>query len=190
MATKQIIYATTAQKQYLHGLKRLAFWDDDQYYFVLKNNYGVDTSSDLTISQAHELIAILKGIVDGGDVWAATPKQITLIRANWLPIDYSKGEHGDLHLNALIQKKFGKQDVEHLTKKEAIKLINIIAAMTKQAKDREGKTTVLNRQFTCDLCGEPIMWVQLKSGERVAFNIDKPLGKEKPKATSFHNCKK
>lgn len=181
--------ATAKQISYLHGLYRGLGWDKDQYQFVLSNDYGVDSTKDLSISQAHELISLLANVVKAEEVDHVTPKQLTLIRAKWLPIDYSKGENGDEHLNAFVQKKFKKATVDRLSKTEAIKLLKMIASMTKQAKAREGKTTVLKRLASCVHCHTTIMWVQLKSGERVAFDVAKPLGSDY-EATDFHKCKR
>jgi hypothetical protein len=181
-------YATPSQKQYIHGLYRACGWDDEQYRWMLMNDYGVESSSELTISQAHELIGLLQMVVKGENMDKATMKQITLIRCEWKEVDYSNGENGDVHLNAFIQKKFKKRAVENLSRLEAIKLINMIKFLKKQAKEREGKTVVINKLAACVYCGSPIMWVQLKDGKRVAFNCIKKPGRDY-EAVSFHECK-
>lgn len=187
MAT-QVTMATPAQVKYLHGLYRAANWDSEQYHFVLDNDYGVESTTALTLSQAHEMITLLKSIVMGEDYDRATLKQIALIRSQWLAIDYSKGANGDVHLNAFIQKKFKKAKLEFMTKHEAVKMLNMIKAMTKQAKEREGKTTVIKKLASCVYCYTPIMWVQLQGGERVAFDVVKKPGRDY-EATNFHNCR-
>lgn len=191
------IPATKSQVQFLHGLYRALNWDQDTYRGVLEEQYGVESTTALDIAQANELIKLLKAVVGGYDFERATPKQVALIRAEWLLIDYSHGQHVDLHLNAFLQKRFKKGTVEQLSKQEAIKLINMIKAMQKQAKAREGKTTVINKLTSCNFCGAPIMWVQLKSGERVAFDPTPPQPSPKGEgarttglvAKDFHKCK-
>lgn len=175
--------ASPAQVKYLHGLYRAVGWDKE-YKYILKNDFGVNSTKDLTLTQAHELIGLLKILVQGEQEQKATYKQITYIRSQWLPIDFSKGEQGDCHLNAFILKRFKKEKVDFLTKQEAIKLINMIKIMTKQATERKGKTTVMKRRTRCVNCGSWIMWVELKNGRREAFDCD-----EDRKPTNFHNCK-
>ena len=182
------IPATKAQVQFLHGLYRRLNWDEDTYRAVLDEQYGVESTLALDIAQANELIQLLRNAITGLDYDRATPKQITLIRHEWLEIDYSNGQQGDLHLNAFLQKRFKKGSVEQLSKQEAIKFLNMIHAMQKQAKAREGKTTVINKLASCVYCFTPIMWVQLKNGERVAFDVIKRIGKDY-EATQFHKCK-
>ena len=191
------IPATKSQVQFLHGLYRALNWDQDTYRGVLDEQFGVESTVALSIAQANELIQLLKAVVGGYDFERITAKQVALIRHEWLSIDYSNGQQGDLHLNAFTQKRFKKAGVDKLTKQEAIKFLNTIKAMQKQAKAREGKTTVINKLTTCNFCGAPIMWVQLKSGERVAF--DPETGDRRPEtgdrrkaigyvANDFHKC--
>lgn len=179
--------ATKSQVQFLHHLYRALNWDQDTYRAVLDEQYGVTSTNDLTIAQANELIHLLKSVVNGYDYERITPKQVALIRSQWLHIDYSNGEKGDLHLNAFIQKRFRKGNLEALSKTEATKLIKMIGAMTKQAAARAGKTTVINRHSRCEYCGGSIMWVELKNRERVPFDVTIKHGEYV--ATDFHNCK-
>ncbi len=187
MRTNTKYPATKGQVGYLHGLYSALGWDEEQYRFVLENDYNVKHTNELGYYEAKELIGLLKAIVSGEQVVRATPKQCTYIRALWLPIDYSKGAHADLHLNAFIRRRFKKETVEDLTKHEAIRLIKMIGAMTKQAAERAGKTTVLKVTKPCHYCGQDIMWVQLASGERVPFDYQAGTGAELI-ATKFHEC--
>lgn len=180
--------ATPSQVKYLHSLYRAVGWDEDMYRYVLDNDYGVESTKDLNISEANTLIRLLRAVATGENNELATPKQCTLIRSLWLEIDYSEGQNGDEHLNAFLLKRFKKSKVEDFTKKEAIKLIKIINAMIKQAKSRAGKTTVLKRTAICQYCAQEIMWVQLKSGKREPFDFVR--NDSKMEATDFHNCKK
>jgi hypothetical protein len=184
----EYIPATAKQVSYLHGLYRSLCWDKDQYQFVLSNDYGVDSTKDLSISQAHELICLLANVVKADEINRVTPKQLTLIRANWLVIDYSKGANGDDHLNAFVQKRFKKASVDRLSKTEATKLIKMISQMTKQAESRKGKTTVLKKLASCIYCHTTIMWVQLPNEERVCFDVVRKPGGDY-EATNFHECK-
>jgi len=184
----EFVPATTKQVTYLHGLYRALGWDKDQYQFILSNDYGVDSTKDLSIGQANELIQLLNKIAKAGDIDRASAKQITLIRSKWLAIDYSKGANGDDHLNAFIQKRFKKATVDKLTHSEAIKLIKMIAQMTKQAEQRKGKTVVLKKLASCIYCHTTIMWVQLPNEERVCFDVVRKPGGDY-EATNFHECK-
>ena len=184
----EFIPATAKQVTYLHGLYRALGWDREQYQFVLMNDYGVESTKDLSISQAFELIKLLKNITKADEIERITPKQLTLIRANWLVIDYSKGEKGDDHLNAFVQKRFKKASIDRLSRQEATKAIKMIAQMTKQAEERKGKTTVLKKLASCIYCHTTIMWVQLQNEERVCFDVVKKPGGDY-EATNFHNCK-
>lgn len=187
-ATEEFFPATPKQIIYLHGLYRAIGWDKDQYMFVLSNDYGVDSTKDLSIGQANELIQLLNKIAKAGDIDRASAKQITLIRSKWMVIDYSKGANGDDHLNAFVQKRFKKATVDKLTHSEAIKLIKMIAQMTKQAEQRKGKTVVLKKLASCIYCHTTIMWVQLPDEERVCFDVVKKPGGDY-EATDFHECK-
>lgn len=188
MAATKTQKATPKQVKYLHGLYRAVGWDEDMYRFILNGDYGVESTKDLSVSQANNLIRLLKLIIANENMELATYKQCTLIRHLWLEIDYSNGENGDEHLNAFLLKRFKKSKVEDLTKNEAIKLIKMINAMAKQAKSRAGKTTVLKRTTICQYCAQEIMWVQLKSGQREPFDFETKDGELI--ATDFHNCKK
>jgi len=188
MAATKTQKATPKQVKYLHGLYRAVGWDEDMYKFVLYNDYGVESTKDLSISDANTLIRVLKAVVTGESNALASYRQCALIRHLWLEIDYSNGENGDEHLNAFLLKRFKKSKVEDLTKTEAIKLIKMINAMAKQAKERFGKTTVLKRTTICQYCAQEIMWVQLKSGQREPFDFETKDGELI--ATDFHNCKK
>ncbi len=178
--------ATKPQIGYLHGLYSAMGWDEEQYRFVL-SDYGVSSTKDLSSSQAHHLIQFLSAIVEGEQSVKATHKQCAYIRGLWAEIDYSKGENGEVHLNAFLLKRFGKNSVEELTRHEAIKMVKMVKKMTKQAKARAGKTTVLKKTNWCKYCGSEIMWVQLKSGERVPFDF--VIANGQLTATKFHNCK-
>ena len=179
--------ATKGQIGYLHGLYSALGWDEDQYRFVLENDYGVRSTKDLSFYEARELIGLLKAVVNGENSKKATFKQCRYIRFLWLPIDYSEGANADAHLNAFIRRRFKKETVEDLTKYEAFRLIQTIKQMIKQADERAGKTTVLKRTTPCLYCQEEIMWVQLKSGERVPFDFTEKNGQLV--ATDFHNCR-
>ena len=174
--------ASLKQVKYIHVLYRQLHWHEDIYREHLYRNYGVDSTKDLTLNQAAAWITLLKEILKEMNPMV-TDKQAWLIRDLWKQIDYSGGKEGDLHLNNFLTKYYKKNEVEELTKREAIKLIKQIKQMIKQAKEREGKTTVLKRRTRCTRCGEWIMWVQLKDGRREAFDCD-----ENHNATNFHNC--
>jgi len=176
--------ATGGQVKYLHSLYRSLGWDEETYRYALMQDYNVSSTKDLSFHQASELIGLLKAFVASHAPDPATPKQCGLIRHLWADIDYSKGANGDLHLNAFIQRRFRRGTVEDLDKSQAVKLIAMIKSMTRQAAARAGHTTVLKRRTRCLGCQEVIMWVELKDGRRLAFDIGKD---DLP--SDFHECK-
>jgi hypothetical protein len=179
----ETLKATPGQVKYLHVLYRKLYWDEETYRSMLNNNYGVDSTSDLTKAQAFNWIAKLTKVIAQFDD-RVTDKQIYLIRDLWKVIDYAKGEEGDVYLNKFIVKFYRKPSLIDLTKQEAIRLVKQIGQMTKQAEERKGKTTVLRRRTKCVHCGKLIMWVQLKDERREAFDCD-----EANNPTDFHKCR-
>jgi hypothetical protein len=190
---------TPEQVKHLHMLYRSLSWTEDIYRDVLKQNFGVRSTSDLTKKQAIVFISRLLVVIEQTAPVQplATAKQQWLVRNMWTKIDYSGGEEGDIHLNRFLEKYYHKTELKQITKQECIKLIRQIKAMTKQAEARKGKTVVLKKTTPCIYCGQEIMWVQLKDGRRVAFDIappSPPVGGEPGTATliaaDFHNCTK
>jgi hypothetical protein len=176
--------ATQKQVGFLHQLFEKLNWDETMYREILQYNYGVNSTTRLTKAEAVSFISKLMKIIDQLDD-KITPKQEYMIHAEWMKIDYSKGEKGDEHLNAFLVRRFKKNTLKELTRLEATKLIKQIAAMSKQAAIRakaEG-LVVLKKKFYCLFCGAEIMWVELKDKRRIAFDFD-----ENFKATDFHEC--
>lgn len=182
-ASTNLEMATPAQVKYLHQLYRSLGWNEDMYRTILNYNFGITSTKYLTKRQAVNFISMLHNALNAIDD-RATDKQVYLIRILWAEIDYSNMKEGDRHLNAFLLKHYHKTSLELLTKQECIKLIKQIKVMTSQARARAGKTTVLKRRTVCTLCGQLIMWVELKDGRRVAFDCD-----ENHNATNFHECK-
>ena len=176
------IKASEAQVKYLHVLYRKLNWDEEMYRSMLMHNFRVASTTELTKDQAIGFITSLHKILEQFNDRVSS-KQLFLIRKVWVPIDYSHGEDGDVHLLAFVKKFFKKDKLEDLTKKEGITLIKQIGQMTKQAEERKGKTTVLRRKTKCVHCGQLIMWVQLKDERREAFDCD-----ENNNPTDFHKC--
>ena len=177
-----IVMISPAQLKYLHGLYRALGWDEEMYREMLRHHFGVRSTKDLSFHQATGYISLLQEVVKAMDV-RITYKQMFLVRELWKVIDYSQGKEGDKHLNAFLNKYYNRPCLAQLTKGEAIKLIRQIKEMTKQAKARAGKTTVLKRRTQCTRCGQWIMWVELKDGRREAFDCDNDRN-----PTNFHEC--
>lgn len=183
---------TPKQDACIHELISELGWNEFIFWCWQKAYYNVDGTSDLSADQAMLLIKDLRRIlVDQNRNKAAaedgkkmiTQKQAMYLKTLWLDVDYSRGDNGDKHLSAFLEKRFHVRKVNDLTCKQAIACIYMIKRLVAQDQKRSGKTTVLEKKSKCRYCGNPIMWVQLTDGRRVPFDFD-----ENNKATDFHEC--
>lgn len=179
--------STAKQRKCLCVLIRKLGWTDYIIENWFKGYYGTESPDNLDIEQASNAIQDLSGMLENqmppGHPRKATNKQVCLIKYLWLDVDYSRGENGDKHLSAFLEKRFGVKTVYDLTCKQATVVIGMINRMIRQAKERESKTTVLKKKGKCKYCGQKIMWVQIEDGRRMPFDFD-----NNDKATDFHEC--
>ena len=179
---------TKRQGNFINKLVHDLGWTDFVYKNWLDAYYHVSDAQSLDKEKASNLIKDLEGILENqrtnsdGEK-AITKKQANYLKLLWLDVDYSAGNSGNKHLSVFLEKQYGVKTVYDLTRKQAISCISTVQELIKQAKKREGKTTVLDRKGICKYCHQPIMWVQLEDGRRVPFDFD-----NNDKATDFHEC--
>lgn len=116
--------ATDKQIQLIHVLKNKAGFDDETYLQMLEE-FGVQSSKNLTSAQAAKLIDRLsqekRHLRRNGFV---TDKQVFVIAKKWRDLSKMQdAEEKDKALKSYIQKKFGKTQIYDLTRKEAAELI-------------------------------------------------------------------
>lgn len=178
---------TENQSRYVRRLVSELGWTDFVYRNWLDAYYKVGDCRELNKEKASSLIMDLEGILNNQRTPTGekmiTKKQANYLKLLWLDVDYSKGDSGDKHLSAFLEKQFGVKSVYDLSCKDAISCIRMVKALIEQAKVRAGETTVLSRKGVCKYCHQPIMWVQLEDGRRVPFDFD-----SNDKATDFHEC--
>lgn len=137
--------STYAQIRKIHTLKNVLQLDDDLYVDMLMS-FGVQSSKDLTNTEAGIFLEILeeKAVLtnkwevrnkkyeelNARDIDMATPAQLRMIEAIWREVCYiDSPEFAKQSLRKFIQNKFKIADIKFLTKKKAVKVIRAISAM-------------------------------------------------------------
>jgi len=131
----------------IHTVKNQLKLDDDTYRAML-NNYGVNSSKDLTFEQAKDLLnKLISGATDMG-LWNtvhpnaseegfANPKQKAKIRALFDEVSKYPPQDRDKALDKFILSRIGISKFAWLTKEGAQKAIIILEAMKKQKRLKE-----------------------------------------------------
>lgn len=137
--------STYAQIKKIHTLKNVLHLDDDLYLDMLMS-FGVQSSKDLTNTEAGIFLEILEEKAVAINKWEvrtkkyeelnsrdedmATPAQLRMIEAIWREVCYiDSPEFAKQSLRKFIQNKFKVADIKFLTKKKAVKVIRAISAM-------------------------------------------------------------
>lgn len=137
--------STYAQIKKIHTLKNVLHLDDDLYVDMLMS-FGVQSSKDLTTTEAGIFLEILEEKAVAINRWEvrnkkyeelsardtdmATPAQLRMIEAMWREVCYiDSPEFAKQSLRKFIQNKFKIADIKFLTKKKAVKVIRAISAM-------------------------------------------------------------
>lgn len=137
--------STFAQIRKIHTLKNILRIDNDLYVDMLMS-FDVQSSKDLTNTEAGIFLEILEEIAVATSKWEvrnkkyeelksrdedmATPAQLRMIEAIWLEVCYiDSPEFAKKSLRKFIQNKFKIADIKFLTKKKAVKVIRAISAM-------------------------------------------------------------
>ena len=137
--------STFAQIKKIHTLKNVLQLDDDLYLDMLMS-FGVQSSKDLTTTEAGIFLEILEEKAVLTNKWEvrnkkyeelksrdedmATPAQLRMIEAIWREVCYiDTPDFAKQSLRKFIQNKFKIADIKFLTKKKAVKVIGAISAM-------------------------------------------------------------
>lgn len=137
--------STYVQIKKIHTLKNVLHLDDDLYLDMLMS-FGVQSSKDLTITEAGIFLEILEEKAVLTNKWEvrnkkyeelkfrdedmATPAQLRMIEAIWREVCYiDSPEFAKQSLRKFIQNKFKIADIKFLTKKKAVKVIRAISVM-------------------------------------------------------------
>ena len=137
--------STFAQIKKIHTLKNVLHLDDDLYLDMLMS-FGVQSSKNLTTTEAGIFLEILEEKAVLTNKWEvrnkkyeelssrdedmATPAQLRMIEAIWREVCYiDSPDFAKQSLRKFIQNKFKIADIKFLTKKKAVKVIRAISAM-------------------------------------------------------------
>lgn len=140
--------STYAQIKKIHALKNILHLDDDLYLDMLMS-FGVQSSKNLTYTEAGIFLEILeeKAVLTTNwekrdkkyeelgsrDADMATPAQLRMIEAVWRDVCYiDTPAFAKQSLRKFIQNKFKIDDIKFLTKKKAVKVIRAISAIKQQ----------------------------------------------------------
>lgn len=141
--------ATVYQIKKIHTLKSVIGLDDDLYRDMLMS-FDVQTSKDLTFTEAKILVEILEEKAIAMKKWVkqplkysdlnriekmATQAQLRMIESMWREICYfDNDEFAKKSLRKFLRSKFKTDDVMFLTKTKATKVIQAIKNINKNIK--------------------------------------------------------
>lgn len=167
---------TNEQKKTIHTLVGVLGWSDQLYRDFLRRFAGVNSCTELSAQQAAGMIAELEVFkIECSPM--ITAKQVSYIKYLWLSVDYDQGNCGDKHLSSFLERRYGVNLPEELTKRQAFGCISAIKRMQANRKKQAGGTSV-SAVITPD--GEGAMWVQLPNGQRYACPIRNEVDHGKP----------
>ena len=146
--------AIISQIRKIHTLKTVLSLDDDLYREMLMS-FGVQTSKDLTYTEASVLIEILEDKAVAAGKWKRLPKkysdlqrdnkmatqaQLRMIEGMWREICYfDNDDFAKKSLRKFLKSKFRVDDIMFLTKSKAIKVIQGINGIKKNLKIKNQK---------------------------------------------------
>lgn len=147
--------ATTFQIKKIHTLKNLIGMDDDLYREILKS-FDVQTSKNLTFTEASIVIENLEERAIALNKWVKQPKkyvgldrtnnmasdaQLRMIEGLWRDICYfNNDKFAKKSLRKFLKSKFRVDDVMFLTRSKACKVIQAITAIKKKLKEKSAAT--------------------------------------------------
>lgn len=138
--------ATISQIRKIHTLKNILGLDDDLYIEMLMS-FGVQSSKDLTYTEAAIFLEILEDKAEERNLWKKQPKkysnlnragkmatqsQLRMIEGMWREICYYDTDaFARKSLRKFLKSKFKVDDIMFLTKAKASKVIQAISGMKK-----------------------------------------------------------
>ena len=141
--------ATVYQIKKIHALKSVVGLDDDLYRDMLMS-FDVQTSKDLTFTEAKILVEILEEKAIAMNKWVkqppkysdltrtdkmATQAQLRMIESMWREICYyDTDDYAKKSLRKFLRSKFRTDDIMFLTKAKATKVIQAIKSIHKNIK--------------------------------------------------------
>lgn len=141
--------ATISQIKKIHSLKNVLGLDDDLYREMLMS-FDVQSSKNLTYTEASILIEILEEKAVAVNRWTKQPKkyedlnrsnkmatnaQLRMIEGLWREISYyDTDDFAKKSLRKFLKSKFKTDDVIFLTKAKASKVIQAISGIKKNIK--------------------------------------------------------
>lgn len=133
----------------IHTLKNLLSIDNDLYIDMLMS-FGVQSSKNLTFTEANILLEILEEKAIAQNLWVKQPKkyeslkrnenmassaQLRMIESLWREIAYiNNDKFSKSSLRKFLKNKFKIDDIMFLTKTKATKVIQGIMAIKKSTK--------------------------------------------------------
>ena len=133
----------------IHTLKNLLSIDNDLYIDMLMS-FGVQSSKNLTFTEANILLEILEEKAVAKNLWVKQPKkyeslkrnenmassaQLRMIESLWREIAYiNNDKFSKSSLRKFLKNKFKIDDIMFLTKTKATKVIQGIMAIKKSIK--------------------------------------------------------
>lgn len=138
--------ATISQIRKIHTLKNILALDDDLYIEMLMS-FGVQSSKDLTYTEAAIFLEVLEDKAEERNLWKKQPKkysnlnrtdkmatqsQLRMIEGLWREICYYDTDtFARKSLRKFLKSKFKVDDIMFLTKAKASKVIQAISGMKK-----------------------------------------------------------
>lgn len=144
-----ICYSSSKQRQLIGYFRKLLGIDSDTYYEII-SNFGVESSKELTYSDAEQLLQDLKkqavnmGKFElqksnyekyntlSGRFGMGTPKQLRKINVMWKQVSRQPTEElKEKALNVFLKRITGKERMNFLTQSDVSKVIKAIEKMQK-----------------------------------------------------------
>ncbi len=149
--------ATIYQIKKIHTLKAIIGLDDDLYHDMLMS-FDVQTSKNLTFTEAAIFIEILEEKAVAMKKWVkqpkkysdlnrdpkmATPAQLRMIEGLWREICYCDNQDfAKKSLRKFLKSKFKTDDIKFLTKCKAVKVIQAIKGIKQNLKLKKSAATL------------------------------------------------
>lgn len=148
---------TKAQIKQIHVLKTKLGWDDETYRNALRP-YFVDTSKELSFSEAKMFIRELSAAVLRFQIlMLATEKQRKMIIAKWYAVTRVAGVREKMAaLNAFLKNRFNIKNLNCMRRDEVEKVAKALSAMREQEERQDaaaGITRSRDNEITTEECG-------------------------------------